>query len=176
MHAVFGRRRKSNRADDPSRTETDSKEHPGALTRDHVVWAYRRLLDRDPESDDVIGPKLAGSRDTGELRRHLMTSAEFRSKNPDYALANDRTIVITELFGGVRLFLDLSDHVIGLNILQGRYEVNEIAFVRSQVQPGDVCVDVGAHVGLFTMHMAARAGPSGRVHAFEPYDPNADLL
>jgi len=24
------------------------------------VWAYRLLLDRDPESEDVIGPKLAG--------------------------------------------------------------------------------------------------------------------
>src|SRR5205809_1105376 len=35
--------------------------HPGGLTRDHVVWAYRLLLDRDPESEDDIGPKLAGS-------------------------------------------------------------------------------------------------------------------
>jgi hypothetical protein len=26
------------------------------LTRDHVVWAYRLLLDRDPENEDVIGP------------------------------------------------------------------------------------------------------------------------
>src|SRR6516164_1859998 len=39
-------------------------DHAGGLTRDHVVWAYRLLLDRDPENDDVIGPKLAGSRHT----------------------------------------------------------------------------------------------------------------
>src|SRR5438093_7894093 len=85
--------------------------HPGGLTRDHVVWAYRVLLDRDPESEDVIGPKLAGSRDTAELRRHLMTSVEFQTKNRDYAQTNDRTIVIAELEGGVRLFVDLSDHI-----------------------------------------------------------------
>ena len=67
------------------------------LTRDHVVWAYRLLLDRDPENEDVIGPKLAGSRDTAELRHHLMTSAEFQEKNRDYAHTNDRTLVIKEL-------------------------------------------------------------------------------
>ena len=66
----------------------------GGITRDHVVWAYRVLLDRDPESEDVIGPKLAGSANTAELRHHLITSAEFRQKNPDFAHTNDRTIVI----------------------------------------------------------------------------------
>src|SRR6058998_3701538 len=94
----------------------------GALTREHVVWAYRLLLDREPENDAVIGPKLAGSRDTRELRHHLMTSAEFQQKNRDYAHTNDRTIVIKELESGVRLFVDLSDHVIGLNIVRGHYE------------------------------------------------------
>src|SRR5947209_13350528 len=97
-------------------------DHPGELTRDHVVWAYRLLLDRDPENEDVIAPKLAGSRDTRELRHHLMTSAEFRQNNRDYAHTNDRTIVIAELSGPehpVRLFVDLADHVIGLNIIRG---------------------------------------------------------
>src|SRR5439155_5159972 len=88
-------------------------DHPGGLTRDHVRWAYRLLLDRDPENEDVIGPKLAGSRDTAELRHHLMTSAEFQQKNRDYAHTNDPTFVITELDAGLRLYVDLSDHVIG---------------------------------------------------------------
>ena len=113
-------------------------DHPGGLTRDHVVWAYRLLLDRDPENEDVIGPKLAGSRDTRELRHHLMTSAEFQDKNRDYAHTNDRTIVIKELDGpgSARLFVDLSDHVIGLSILRGHYESAEIAFVRQNAATG----------------------------------------
>jgi FkbM family methyltransferase len=152
--------------------------HPGGLTRDHVVWAYRLLLDRDPESEDVIGPKLAGSRDTRELRRHLMTSAEFQDKNRDYAHTNDRTLVIKELdgSGGARLFVDLSDHVIGLAIVRGQYEAAEAAFVRRLLRPGDTAVDAGAHIGFFTMQLAAAVGPAGRVYAFEPFDDNADLL
>ncbi len=153
-------------------------DHPGGLTRDHVVWAYRLLLDRDPESDDVIGPKLAGSRDTRELRHHLITSAEFREKNPDYAHTNASTIVIKELDGPgqPRLFIDLSDHVIGLSIVRGAYERDETAFVRRTLRPGDIAIDVGAHIGFFTIHMAALVGAGGRVHAFEPFDRNADLL
>jgi len=151
-------------------------DHPGGLTRDHVVWAYRLLLDRDPENEDVIGPKLAGSRDTSELRRHLMTSAEFRDKNPDFAHTNDPTLVIKEIAPAVRLLIDLSDHVIGLNILRGHYERDEVAFAKSALKPGDVAIDAGAHIGFFTMHLADAVGASGRVYAFEPLDGNAELL
>jgi FkbM family methyltransferase len=151
-------------------------DHPGGLTREHVIWAYRLLLDRDPESDDVIGPKLAGSQTTAELRHHLITSAEFRGKNPDFAHTNDSTVVIKEIAPGVRLFIDLSDHVIGLNILRDQYEQDEIRFVRRMVKPGDSAIDVGGHIGFFTMQMAAAVGPDGRVYAFEPLDANASLL
>jgi hypothetical protein len=151
-------------------------DHPGGLTREHVVWAYRLLLDRDPENEDVIGPKLAGSRDTKELRRHLMTSAEFQDKNRDYAHTNDRTLVIKELERGVRLIVDLSDHVIGLNIVRGQYEPEEVRFAQSVLKPGDTAVDIGAHIGFFTVQMAAAVGATGRVYAFEPFDANADLL
>lgn len=149
---------------------------PSGLTREHVIWAYRLLLDRDPESEDVIGPKLAGARTTAELRHHLITSAEFGEKNPDFAHTNDPTVVIKEIAPGVRLFIDLSDHVIGLNILRGQYEPEEIRFVRGLLQPGDSAIDVGGHIGFFTMQMAAAVGPEGRVYAFEPLEANADLL
>src|SRR2546430_7129488 len=115
--------------------------HPGGLTREHVIWAYRLLLDRDPESEDVIGPKLAGSRTTAELRHHLITSAEFRDKNPDFAHTNDPTVVLKDIAPGVRLFLYLSDHIIGLNILRGHYERNEVAFARRMLAPGEVAID-----------------------------------
>lgn len=153
-----------------------ASDHPGGLTRDHVVWAYRLLLDRDPESDSVIAPKLAGSQTTADLRRHLITSAEFRDKNPDFAHTNDRTVVITEVAAGARLFVDLSDHVIGLAIVRGQYERAEVAWARARLKAGDIAVDVGAHIGFFTMQMAVAVGPAGGVYAFEPLDANADLL
>jgi FkbM family methyltransferase len=179
---MFGKKRPHLRLKPDSRQrlpDTTGTGHPRGLTREHVVWAYRLLLDRDPESEDVIAPKLAGSRDTRELRHHLITSAEFRDKNRDYAHTNDRTIVIKELetpHGRVRLFVDLSDHVIGLNIVRGQYEAHEIELMRRLLKPGDTAVDVGAHVGFFTMQMAATVGGSGHVYAFEPFDPGAELL
>lgn len=85
-------------------------------------------------------------------------------------------MVIKEIAPGVRLFIDLSDHVIGLNILRGQYEQDEIRFVRRLLKPGDSAIDVGGHIGFFTMQMAAAVGPDGRIYAFEPLDSNANLL
>jgi FkbM family methyltransferase len=34
--------------------------------------------------------------------------------------------------------------------------------------PGQIALDVGAHLGYFSLLMARRVGPSGRVYAFEP--------
>jgi FkbM family methyltransferase len=146
------------------------------LTRDHIVWAYRILLDRDPESEDVILPKMRGYQNTRDLRNDIVTSEEYQEKNRDYAQMNDRTLVIKEIEPGLRLVIDLADHAIGLNILRGRFERNEIDFVRRTVQPGQHVIDAGAHIGLFAMHLAAAVGASGSVHCFEPFDANADCL
>jgi len=147
-----------------------------ALTRDHIVWAYRILLDRDPESDDVILPKMRGYQNTRDLRNDIVTSEEYQQNNRDYAQMNERNLVIKEIEPGLRLAIDLADHAIGLNILRGRFELNELEFVRRTVRPGQHVVDAGAHIGLFAMHMAAAVGPSGSVHCFEPFEANAECL
>ena len=146
------------------------------LTRDHIVWAYRILLDRDPENEDVILPKMRGYQNTRDLRNDIVTSEEYQEKNRDYAQMNDRNLVIKEIEPGLRLAIDLADHAIGLNILRGRFELNEIEFVRRTLKPGQHVVDAGAHIGLFAMHMAAAVGPSGLVHCFEPFEANAACL
>jgi FkbM family methyltransferase len=179
MAAMWRKKRPDEVVTDNSEVDATGAPPPGAITREHVIWAYRLLLDRDPENEDVIGPKLAGSGNTRELRHHLMTSAEFQEKNRDYAHTNDRTIVIKELDGAnnaVRLFVDLSDHIIGLNIIRGSYEADGIALMRAVLKPGDSVIDVGAHIGFFTMQMAAAVGPAGVVYAFEPFAANATLL
>lgn len=40
--------------------------------------------------------------------------------------------------------------------------------VDAVLQPGDVALDIGANLGLVSLRMAARVGPSGYVHAFDP--------
>ena len=44
------------------------------------------------------------------------------------------------------------------------------------VRSGDAVFDVGAHIGFFSMLAARCAGPTGRVIAFEPLQPNIDRL
>ncbi len=52
----------------------------------------------------------------------------------------------------------------------------ELAMVLSLVREGDAILDVGAHVGTFTVPLARRVGPSGRVVAVEPDPGNLELL
>jgi FkbM family methyltransferase len=146
------------------------------VTRDEVIWAYRILLDRDPENDLAIASMRAGCRSTRDLRAAIVTSAEYQEKNPDFAQTNTRTVVIKELEDGPRIVLDLADHAIGLPILRGEYEVAEVQLARACLAPGDVAIDAGAHVGFFALQMAAVVGPRGHVYAFEPFEENAALL
>ena len=146
-----------------------------SLSRDHVIWAYRLLLDREPESDAVVENKARGVSSTQELRAELVASAEYREKNRDFAQTNERNLVIKDL-GGVRVVVDLADHAIGLNIIRGRFEQNELAFAKANVRPGDHVLDCGAHVGLFALHLASWVGAAGSVVAFEPLPDNAECL
>ena len=147
-----------------------------ALTREHVIWGYRLFLDRDPENEFVIEEKINTTHGTRQLRNNFMLSPEFGENNPDLTLFNDRNIVIKELDGKLRLYVDTSDVVIGWGIIRGKYELDELDFVRRTVQPGHTVLDIGANIGLFTITMASLTGPTGKVYAFEPLEDQATLL
>jgi FkbM family methyltransferase len=63
-----------------------------------------------------------------------------------------------------------------LRILNGTYEGEQTRLFEQHVRPGATVLDVGAHVGYYTVLSAVLAGPSGRVHAFEPNPKNAEFL
>jgi FkbM family methyltransferase len=44
------------------------------------------------------------------------------------------------------------------------------------VHRGDAVVDIGARRGMFTIKLARLVGPTGRVHAIEPYAPSVESL
>jgi hypothetical protein len=56
------------------------------------------------------------------------------------------------------------------------YEPETTAVFLSLITDGDVVVDLGAHVGYYTLLAARRVGPEGRVFAFEPNPDNFRLL
>ncbi len=44
------------------------------------------------------------------------------------------------------------------------------------IKEGDTVVDIGAHIGIFTLIAARKVGPEGHVFAFEPASINFNLL
>lgn len=160
---------------DNASTSTSSVRQ-NTLTRDHIIWVYRILLNREPESEEVIQEKLRTWRTTDNVLTDFLTSPEFRSSHPDMAYINDSNVVIKEMGNHLRLYVDLADYAIGLNIVRDDYAKMEQAFVLNSVQPGQIVLDIGANIGFFAITMAALVGPTGHVYAFEPIPTNADLL
>jgi FkbM family methyltransferase len=146
------------------------------LTTEHVRWAYRLFLDREPESEDVLESTAAAIPSTPELRRAMMASDEYRAHAVADAFAGSSVRVVTILDDGLRVCVDLADAVSGAGVVLGMGEVEERSWIRNTLRAGEVALDLGANVGLITVTMAAAVGGGGRVVAFEPLPAAAELL
>jgi FkbM family methyltransferase len=69
--------------------------------------------------------------------------------------------------GDLRLRL-YGDSLLCEMIYFGGFEAETSAFFRAFLKPGDVFLDAGANIGLFTVAAAHAVGRGGHVHAFEP--------
>ena len=58
----------------------------------------------------------------------------------------------------------------------GTYEPFTRGLCMDSLEPGMVFLDIGAHVGLYSLPAAGRVGETGRVIAFEPHPSNRGLL
>lgn len=65
----------------------------------------------------------------------------------------------------------LSDYDIDISAnlrIYGEWAESELELFLSLINPGDIVVDAGANIGAFTVPLAKKVGPHGRVHSFEP--------
>ncbi len=70
-----------------------------------------------------------------------------------------------------------ANEYIGQRVLTvGTFEKEEIAEFPKMLDVGDVCIDVGANIGIHTLSLAKAVGPRGHVHAFEPIRKNALIV
>jgi len=142
------------------------RKKPSVLSADHVRWAYRLFLDREPENSEVIAELLKSGGTTQQLRKTFTSSNEFQGRNP--SLVFDKKTVIYETSHGFRQFLYLGDYAVSGMILSEAYEPHETRFICTTCKPGDVALDIGANIGYYSLLIAKLVGPAGFVHAFEP--------
>jgi FkbM family methyltransferase len=69
---------------------------------------------------------------------------------------------------GVRVFLDPDDWIAKNILVEGEWESSEWNWIKSRISRGSVLVDVGAHVGTYTLRAAKAVGDEGLVIAIEP--------
>jgi len=75
---------------------------------------------------------------------------------------------------GHTIQLDPNDSL--LLSVNGVYEEKEARLFEQSIRPGDVVVDVGGHIGYYTLLAARAVGATGHVYTFEPERGNYALL
>ena len=77
---------------------------------------------------------------------------------------------------GHTMYLARSGSYPPVDMAMGRYEPGTTQLFEELLKPGMVVIDVGAHVGYYTLIAAKQVGPGGKVYAFEPDRDNHALL
>lgn len=57
--------------------------NPGQFSAELVIWAYRLLLEREPENRQVIDDKLIRFKSTHDLRKEFLYCQEYLAANPE---------------------------------------------------------------------------------------------
>ncbi|MDZ7917280.1 MAG: FkbM family methyltransferase [Rhodococcus sp. (in: high G+C Gram-positive bacteria)] len=99
-----------------------------------------------------------------------------RSRNATEALEPRKRDAVTENARGLSRRLRLVSAALSRLGRRSPWIEPEVEGLDHHVNRGDVCVDVGAEYGLYTVVLAAITGPTGRVVAVEPHPSLARWL
>jgi FkbM family methyltransferase len=82
----------------------------------------------------------------------------------------------TKVFGGLRMELDPAEWTQMQLIKRNWLEPRTLALYQKLLRPGDVFVDIGAHVGFHSLVARQLVGPTGLVIGIEPQPYNAHKI
>lgn len=110
------------------------------------------------------------------LYKRLLRMPRFRGRHRLEAILRRRLLPAVDTVDGIRMELDPQEWL-QIHLLAGDLpEPTTTALFRSLLRPGDVCIDVGAHVGFLTLAAAQMVGRAGRVIAIEPQPYNCERI
>jgi FkbM family methyltransferase len=90
----------------------------------------------------------------------LRLAAEFECRVP----------IAAKLGNGLAMHVVWSDHVSNHILAAGYYERETVAVLERFLRPGMTFLDIGGHIGQYSLVASPLVGPTGQVHSFEP-DP-----
>lgn len=128
-----------------------------------LAWRAYKILGRVVLTIPLVRLPL-GSQTLGQ-RLSMLARRLFCATLPNPMVAYGHTI-----YWGSRSYLYAPEFA------SQSYEQDTFLFSQSLIHPGMTIVDLGAHIGLYSLLAANLVGQKGRVYAFEPLPSNYALL
>ena len=72
--------------------------------------------------------------------------------------------------GNVNLIVAGNDNFVGRYARSsGTFDPEELAFIKTLIQPGSNMIEVGANIGTYSVHIGMHLGPGGTLYCYEPF-------
>jgi len=135
---------------------------------------YLKILERRPDSQELknfINQIKSGQLDLTDLEKSFKNSKEYQSLQ----LLKHKGFVQT-LFG-TKMYLDKNDLVVSKELANNKvWEPQETKYLKKIIKKGMNAVDIGAHIGYYSVLFSKWVGNKGKVFCFEPEPDNFKLL
>lgn len=97
---------------------------------------------------------------------------------PKWLISTPKKSGVIQLSNGLKLWIDPEndDGVERSLYYTGSYETGTLEFIKNNLKKGECFVDVGANIGLMSLHAAKVIGSQGKVYSFEPHPNTVKIL
>ncbi len=75
-----------------------------------------------------------------------------------------------------KLILRTKSSLFDYIFISGQYDINEMLFLKKVLKKGDVFVDAGANIGIYSIYASKIICETGKVYAFEPSNREFNIL
>jgi FkbM family methyltransferase len=149
-------------------------------SEDFVTLVYQIAYRRNPDPGGLKywSMQLKWGMTPLEFLRNIQASGEFNASSKWDRLASCGAEIIMPLKNGGKLCGPMKDTFFFQNIvdLGGIIKPHVTGAIQEYLAEGDTFIDVGAHIGYFTVLASQIVGPIGKVLSFEPFPANFEYL